>query len=110
MLKCTQVPTLRRLTPDGPLCSDQAGMTMRKLVGDTLPHVLRYDASGACVKVPGQDTTPRQDLSVSSATAGCGYGWAIPPEPTRSGYRLPLARRPSCGVKGGNTSTSRRTA
>jgi phenylpropionate dioxygenase-like ring-hydroxylating dioxygenase large terminal subunit len=36
-------------------------LSMGKLVGDTLQcryHGLRYDASGACVKVPGQDTIP----------------------------------------------------
>jgi hypothetical protein len=84
---------LRRPTLDGPLCSDQAGMTMGNLVGDTLHHVLRYDASGACVKVPGQDTT-RPPLASrptrwSSATAGCGYGWAIPPAPIPQ--RLPTS-------------------
>jgi phenylpropionate dioxygenase-like ring-hydroxylating dioxygenase large terminal subunit len=36
-------------------------LSMGKLVGDTLQchyHGLRYDASGVCVKVPGQDTIP----------------------------------------------------
>jgi phenylpropionate dioxygenase-like ring-hydroxylating dioxygenase large terminal subunit len=36
-------------------------LSMGKLVGDILQchyHGLRYDASGACVKVPGQDTIP----------------------------------------------------
>ena len=36
-------------------------LSMGQLVGDTLQcryHGLRYDASGACVKVPGQDTIP----------------------------------------------------
>jgi phenylpropionate dioxygenase-like ring-hydroxylating dioxygenase large terminal subunit len=36
-------------------------LSMGRLVGDTLQcryHGLRYDASGACVKVPGQDTIP----------------------------------------------------
>ena len=36
-------------------------LSMGKLVGDTLQcryHGLRYDVSGACVKVPGQDTIP----------------------------------------------------
>jgi phenylpropionate dioxygenase-like ring-hydroxylating dioxygenase large terminal subunit len=39
-------------------------LSMGKLVGDTLQcryHGLRYDASGACVKVPGQDTIPPAD-------------------------------------------------
>ena len=47
-------------------------LSMGKLVGDTLQchyHGLRYDRSGTCVRVPGQETIPRSARVRSSPLA-----------------------------------------
>ena len=69
-------------------------LSMGKLVGDDVLqchyHGLRFDRTGACVRVPGQDMIPAtaqgEDLSGGRALqVACGSGWAI--------RRWPIRRR-----------------